>query len=119
MGLDFTHCDAHFSYSGFADFRRELWKSCGFTGDLYKLYDDQEFKDQIRKDHELYDLFNHSDCDGELTPEQMKTIIPKLKLIVENWEGGEYPNDYNKKHGLLLIEGMKLAVKNNENLEFC
>lgn len=118
MGLDFSHCKAHWSYSGFKIFREKLWNSCGFTGRLYDLYynkidESEPFKDQIRIDHPLYDFFNHSDCDGQLTVEQMNKIIPKMKSVIENWE-----DDYDKQQAKFLIDGMKEAILRNENLEF-
>lgn len=115
MGIDFSHCDASWSYSGFGNFRRRLWNGCGFTGDLYELYEDQLFKDQIRKDHALYPFFDHSDCGGELSPEEMYKIVPVIRTIITVWDD----DDYDKIKGLELLKGMCDAINSNENLEFC
>ena len=59
-------------------------------------------------------LLNHSDCDGELTPEECRTVAPRLRELVANWK----EDDYDKAKAIELAEGMELAAKNNELLEF-
>jgi hypothetical protein len=114
MGIAFSHCNASWAYSGFGRFREKLWNSCGFYGDLYKLYDNDKFLKQIKKDHPLFDFFNHSDCDGKLTPDQLKKIIPALKNILLYW----CKDDFDKIEGEELIKGMEVALSKNESLIF-
>lgn len=114
MGLDFSHSDASWAYSGFMRFRNKLWHSCGFSGDLHEVYTTGKGGEQISDDHPLIDFFAHSDCDGDLTTDQMKTIEPAIRRILDNWQDG----DYDKKMGLQLCDGMKEAISKNENLRF-
>lgn len=113
MGLDFSHGEAHWSYSGFHRFRHKLAKEIGienldemegFGGPI--LWDG--FKDPI------VDLLSHSDCDGDLLPEQCKEIASRLRVLTIGWEDP----DYDKQHALFLAKGMDLAYKKNEKLYF-
>ena len=116
MGLDFSHGEAHWAYSSFNRFRERLAQIAGFN-----LRDMQGFTDPpvIGKDWDnitdpIKDLLNHSDCDGELTPTQCVTIIPRLGKMIKGWED----DDYDKQNASNLINGMKEAIKEQENLEF-
>jgi len=111
MGIDFTHCDAHWAYSGFGCFRKELYNLAGFNGDLYEHYHDGQYVQA--KDHPLWPLFNHSDCDGHLTPEEMTQMLPTLRELVPKLE-----DSYDRENGQMLIAGMEDAVANHERLEF-
>jgi hypothetical protein len=112
MGIDFSHCNAQWSYGGFHSFRTRLASEIGmdlrsmegFGGD--KKFSD--FKDDI------IPLLNHSDCDGELSPEECKKVAPRLRELVKDW-----PDGYDKRRALELAEGMELAVSKNEHLQFC
>jgi hypothetical protein len=112
MGLDFSHCDAHWSYSGFHRFRFRLAERIGI-----KLDDMVDFggttswdlvKDPLRA------FFNHSDCDGSLTPQECSAIAPRIEEEVAPWDN----DDYDKKQALLLVAGMRAAAKHNETLLF-
>src|ERR1700752_3458759 len=102
MGVAFSHCKANWAYSGFGHFRRELWNLAGFQGDLYKLYKDQGH--MIADGHPLFPLFNHSDCDGVLTPDELKSIVPALEVLLP-----KLSDSYDREMGTELLQGMKLA----------
>ena len=112
MGLNFSHTEASWSYSGFDKFRHRLAQEVeidldmmdGFGGDIP--FD--SINDQIKP------LLDHSDCEGELTPEECATVAPRLRELVSNWDY----EDYDKRHALYLAEGMDEAASNNENLRF-
>lgn len=113
MGLDFSHCDARWAYSGFNRFRNRLSAAININ------YENMEGCGGDQKWEEIKDailpLLNHSDCDGELSPEECKTIAPRLLEIIAPW-----PNDdYDKIQATELAEGMQWAASKNENLEFC
>ena len=145
MGLDFSHCEAHWSYSGFMNFRTKLATQAGIalscmsgfaggtTGKSFEVltisgeseergkmpgFDKyvgrqpviswESIKDDIKP------LLTHSDCDGELTPEECAKVAPRLRELVSNWPD----DDYDKINALRLAEGMDEAVKSGENLEF-
>lgn len=107
MGLDFNACMAHWSYSGFNRFRERLAAAEGRSLDSYFEMDERATP--------LSPLLNHSDCDGDISPEDCATVAKALREIVMRWP----EDDYDRQHGLLLAEGMEYCAKNNEPLEFC
>jgi len=117
MGLDFSHSDAHWSYSGFMKFRTHLAECTGIDLDMMEGFGgDGEWSPPLTEP--IIDLLNHSDCDGELTPEQCKIIAPRLRKIVSEWSDSDYMVMYDKKNALLLADGMEEAAANGEPLEF-
>ena len=123
MGLDFSIGEdgivgedtARWSYSGFMRFRGRLWESAGFDGCLEDLYNGMRYLDQLKETHPLFNLFRHSDCDGEICPDDLKKIVPCLEEIIEKWD----PEDYDTRQGKKLISNMKDCVKLNVELVFC
>ena len=114
MGLDFSHCDARWAYSGFAMFRRRLAEEIGFDNyDTVTTTNDPRFE-KIKDDPIIY-LLSHSDCDGHLTPKQCASVAPRLRELVKNWSD----EDHDKKQALKLADGMELAAENDEHLNFC
>lgn len=123
MGLDFSHGDAHWSYSGFHRFRCKLARAInidleemdGFAREplLGCIVEGKPWPDT--EIDPLIALLNHSDCDGELTPDQCKSIAPRLREIVEQFPA----DDYDRQQALMLADGMDEAVQENELLEFC
>lgn len=61
-------------------------------------------------------LLNHSDCDGQLTPDECRAIAPRLREIVEGWNDFEWK--YDREKAIELANGMDAAAANNEPLEF-
>ena len=112
MGIDFSHDEAHWSYSGFHDFRRRLAQEIevdlgmmdGFGGDIP--FD--SVKDSIEP------LLNHSDCEGGLTPEECAKAAPRLRELVSKWPD----DDYDKRNALMLAKGMEEALSKDVNFEF-
>lgn len=121
MGLDFSHCDAHWSYSGFGRFRVRLAETIGM--DLLKMEGfDREHKGLSWKGVKdpIGRLLNHSDCDGDLSPAECRKIAPRLRELIGLMEAGCVSDvfDYDKQNALELVKGMELAVKKGEPLEF-
>jgi len=112
MGLGFSHGTAHFSYSGFMRFRNKLIGTLGYTHSLEMMYKDGTYTNM--KTEAIYPLINHSDCDNELNVEEMQQILPQLKCIVNKW----LDDDHDKTIGMALIEGMEIALEENEPLRF-
>lgn len=112
MGLDFSHCDAHWSYSGFHRFRCKLAKEIGIDLDSMKGFGGKISWDKIKDP--IKPLLNHSDCDGELTSEECREVAPRLRELVKDWPD----DDYDKQKALELADGMEFAAIMNENLEF-
>jgi hypothetical protein len=111
MGIDFSHCNAHWAYSGFHRVRNEIAKK------LYDIDLDQMkgFNGKLKWDKKipLYPFLYHSDCDGKLSPKEIKRCLPDLRRVVNLLE-----NKYDRENLNLLIEGMENAVECKESLDF-
>lgn len=112
MGIDFSHCDARWAYSGFMRFRERLAATVGII-DFSKIERTDDKRLYKIKNDPLYYILAHSDCDGNLTVEECRKLAPRLKEVLSTW-----PDDYDKLMGLKLVDGMLNAVENNEPLEF-
>lgn len=112
MGLDFSHCNAQWAYSGFNSFRRRIAQAVGFDLDSMTGFGGGNpwgmISDPVKP------LLDHSDCDGILTPAECAQVAPRLRELVADWPD----DDYDKVSALMLAEGMEKAAKNGENLEF-
>jgi hypothetical protein len=113
MGIDFSHCDAHWAYSGFNRFRMRLARDIGINLDEMAGFTIKYGKSWDDIDDPIVPLLDHSDCDGHLTPEECGAIAPRLEELVSVWEDG-----YDKENALSLAAGMRDAARNNENLIF-
>jgi hypothetical protein len=112
MGIDFSHGNAHWAYSGFNRFRAQLAEQIGM-----KLKDMEGFDGTTAwKDFEddIIPLLNHSDCDGHLTISECKKIAPRLKELIKDWD--DINSDKSRAEELII--GMEDAIDKNENLEF-
>lgn len=82
------------------------------------MYDNGTYN--VMKSEPIWPLINHSDCEGDLTIEEMKQILPQLIAIVNIWE--EQPDDSAGKYEIdsanELIDCMECAIECNEPLEF-
>ena len=112
MGIDFSHGGAHWSYGGFHEFRRRL------AGEIDLVLDEMKGFGGSRQwatvDDAIVPLLDHSDCDGELTPETCELMAPRLRELVKNWP----EDDFHRSQALELADGMDLAAGLDEPLEF-
>jgi len=75
----------------------------GFGGNIpFHIYQD-----------DIVPLLDHSDCEGELTPEECKQVASRLRELVSSWK-----DDYDKLRVLDFADGMELAANQGEPLEF-
>lgn len=112
MGIDFSHGDATWAYSGFNRARTRLAAVIGLNLDnMVGFGGNQEWPDA--NVNPLVHLLDHSDCDGELTVQQCKSVAPALRKAVASW-----PDDYDKQMFIRLAEGMEEAATANEPLQF-
>ena len=111
MGLDVGK--ARWSYSGFGEFRHRLCEQLGIKLSAMRGFGG-ETPWALYADEPLVPLLDHSDCDGELTPEQCATVAPRLRELVDAWE----EDDYDRIHAIRLTESMEECAANNEPLEF-
>jgi hypothetical protein len=131
MGLDTTHNCWHGSYSGFQEFRIELGLAAGFDIKNYdwdSITDQQlrghwgdhkpEIKDGIydppRHDPILY-LLIHQDCEGEIEWRNLAGLKESLEKLRDS--GYEF-SDYTAEHLQQFIEGIDVAIKCGDSVEF-
>lgn len=112
MGLDFAQSEAHWSYSGFNRFRRRLAKADGY--DLDEMWELEDSGKKSFKDLPMHDFYFHSDCDGKLTVEQMRVILPRFRELLKMIE-----DDYDVWEGNILADDMENCILDGEELEFC
>ena len=124
MGVDFWPADYDsaidtyeiipgWSYSGFHDFRRHLVELAGINLDeMQGFADGSEGIPWDTVDDAIVPFIYHSDCDGELTPEQCGTVGPRLRELVEQLDG------YDKRAGLRLADLMDRCHERNVDLQF-
>lgn len=118
MGLDTSHDAWHGGYGSFNIWREEIAKLSGIP----KLSEMEGFGGNIVWDieHPLYALLNHSDCDGELTPDECKKTAEGLQIVYDKMDdaqfGGHIGNIKNKTKQ--FIDGCLLAHSLNEPIDF-
>lgn len=124
MGLDFSHGDAHWAYGGFHRFRERLAEHEGFDlNDMHGFCAPWRGHDRETHPDRSWDevatplkpLLNHSDADGELTPDECKQVEPRLREILAGWP----EDDYDRQPGEALAEAMRGCILTGEPLEFC
>jgi len=132
MGLDTTHNCWHGPYSSFCRWREEIAKLAGYA--VWKVsYDDGMILPCIMLDwghitdenlmgewdytptDPLLFLFAHSDCEGVIHPKQAKLLYESLETLMISKENIDL---YTSEKTYNFIEGLKLAVKKNEDIEF-
>jgi hypothetical protein len=110
MGLDVGN--AHWSYSGFNEFRRRLAAAIDIDLDVMEgFYGTRSWEGLTDR---IVPLLNHSDCEGKLTASECRRVAPRLRAIIAPWPEG----DYDKEQALLLVEDMETCAKAKEPLEF-
>lgn len=113
MGIDFSHCDARWSYSGFHAFRCRLFASVSRSPlDSMEGFGGSNSWDEIKDP--TVPFIHHSDCDGKLAPEDCKAVAPRLREIVSAWPA----DDVDRLRAEELARGMDLAAERNEPLIF-
>jgi hypothetical protein len=115
LNADFTR-RARWAYSGFNRFRNRLTEQVfGFTYDaLLESGIGSKMWAQVAE-HPLYPLLNHSDCDGDLSPEDCHKVGMALRGIVAAWDD----DDYDKEQALRLASMMEMCAKHERRLIFC
>ena len=113
MGLDTTHNAWHGPYSSFNRFREALMLA--YNGTNLKDYSGYGGNLSIENiEHKgLYEFFNHSDCDGDISPENCKLVADGLTEILP-----KLTTEYDIMRCKEFIDGCLLAYINDEVLEF-
>jgi hypothetical protein len=115
MGINFSHSEAQWAYSGFHHFRERLASEIGIDlNEMIGFGGSPENLSWDTVDSDIKLLLDHSDCDGSLSPEKCKKIAPILRVLVNDW-----PEDsHNRINAILLAEGMEECYKSGETLRF-
>jgi hypothetical protein len=72
----------------------------------------------------LFVFMSHSDCDGEISPENCLKVIKDLEALLPEFKKQNIKHRYIEKHDLYIkilkrfIAGCKLAVQNKEPLTY-
>jgi len=74
--------------------------------------------DEFPDDEPLKTFFDHSDCDGDLSPLECVAMAPRIRKLVASWDG-DLDKSWDMNTAIELAEGMELAASLNERLEFC
>ena len=119
MGIDFSHCEAHWAYRGFNRARAKLAAEVGIILDLMEGFADRTFgalhhfkevhpdistrmlgwipEEALSWKHikdDIVILLNHSDCDGEITAEECLKVAPRLRHLVEDWHEDDFDDSW-------------------------
>ena len=122
MGLDFTYEGEardvgeapRWSYSGFMRFRERLAAEAGL-GELRRFEGFGGAREWPQVfDESLVLLLNHSDCEGELSPESCALIAPRLREVIERWP----EDDYDRQSGERLATYMEACAAHSTPLIF-
>lgn len=117
MGLDTSHNAWHGPYSSFNQFRFWLATLIGINLSEYIGYGDVGTKQLSSIESDLRLLFDHSDCDGNIPPEDCKKIADAITEVLKTTDKGPYPHiHYND--AITFRDGCLLAYKKNEILDF-
>ncbi|MFT8709786.1 MAG: hypothetical protein ABF820_10185 [Sporolactobacillus sp.] len=112
LGLNFSHCDAHWSYGLFHQFREMLASAIGM--DLNQM---EGFGGSIPFadfDDPIIPLLDHSDCEGSLSVAECQQVAPRLAALTANWPEANFKQEIRS-----LIHGMERAIQENQPLYFC
>lgn len=122
--LTYSICPS-WSYSGFMRFRDRLLY--GFGMNVHQLYESHSIKLNAAQPLDgpwskvpqgLYPLINHSDCDGDLSPENCELVADAMEPIVRAWNAGETDEGYDRMMGLRMVSLMRIASQYSKRLEF-
>lgn len=122
MGLDFTGANASWSYGGFGRFRERLAKVCGFDLETMEGFGGSEQRPWVAPwtgtAGDLIPLLHHSDCEGEISPQDCARVAKRLREVLAHNEFTQDLYDYDRDNGLLLAEGMEACARDGVALEF-
>lgn len=146
MGLDTSHGAWHGAYSAFMRWRQEVARVAGIPLELMEAFYSDDMN-QIKlaeyagpnaaalievlkrncpikwsslKSDPLHALLHHSDCDGDISPEDCAKIADRLEELLPQFpsgDGGGHIGNWRDKTKT-FIEGCRAAAAANEPLDF-
>ncbi len=82
MGVDFSHGEAHFSYSSFAHFRAMLAELIGVDRKQMQGCGGQRPWSEV--DDPLAPFLSRTDCDGWLSPTETSLAAARFRELMDN-----------------------------------
>lgn len=105
----------HYSYGGFAQFRRRLARGVGIDLDRMKGYGGR--RSWAKVNDPLMALLYHPDCQDKIRPTACRAAAPRLREVV--LELGDPRKDEDVQFGLELAELMDECAERRMWLHFC
>lgn len=148
MGIAFRYKEhyAQWSYSGFNEFRTKLAKEAGITLSEMEGFGSRDpetpwqfveagTKKWSAVKDPIVPLLNHSDCDGEIGPQDCARVAPRIRELVARWDDQwriksapehqamgykkEFSMDnHDKVNALRLADAMEACAKDGVSLVF-
>lgn len=115
MGLDTSHDAWHGPYSAFGRWRGEIAKLIGIDLKAMEGFGGEGKWGALPPDA-LHVLLNHSDCDGDIAPEDCAKIADRLEELLPSVPAD--PMDYTRKKTEAFIKGCRAAAAAGERLDF-
>ena len=122
MGLDvdaagWTGECARWSYSGFHRFRVRVARLAGIDLDTMETYSGESPWSGVND--ALKPLLHHSDCEGELSPDECATVAPRLAELIARMDGaGDTDESYDASQGTILVAMMLHCASQRTPLVF-
>lgn len=124
MGLFCSHNAFHRSYGTFNRLRQIIAKAVDGS---FPPHEDRKLNDDFwywgdgfsKNTHPgLFIFMQHSDCDGEISPNDCIKVAKDLEALCPKIEQYDINNNYISLIKM-FVKGCLLAAKNNESLTFC
>lgn len=119
MGLNVTHNCWSGPYSSFNEFRYALATQIGIDLNDYIGYGSSNATKELTSiDNDLMALFNHSDCEGELSVNDSIAIVKGLQSVLINLNERSLPYPNFKNDIIKFRDGCLRAFLKNEIIKF-
>lgn len=92
--------------------RVAIVNAIGIPTDEWNLYMGRADFEKLQE-HPIYPLINHSDCDGSLSRQELKKIVPVLEAVIPN-----IPDEKMQAFTKQFLRSCNLALDANEPLLF-
>lgn len=93
------------SYSGFNEFRERLREQAQYSW--------KDMQENINGDI-LHVFLWYSDCDGSIESSKCDSLADRLVGLVDSWDH----DDEDRYQAMLLIQGLRSAAANGDDLQF-
>lgn len=119
MGLNTSHNAWHGPYISFNQFRYWLASLIGINLKEYIGYGINGTKDLKTINNDLRILFDHSDCDGNISPKDCKKIADAItKILKKVNKDSDFITKMHYDEAITFRDGCLLAHSKNEVLDF-